>query len=130
MLSPRFVGSEHVELQLARYDIATNEIERTLVHLRPQGLDFVTSHDAYAAPGELDVMAEATGFRLLARSSGWSGEVYTARVPAPSAAAVYDVGHGNCNALLDSAGFPGLYFDFGGGVLANRKSFPSARCSG
>jgi hypothetical protein len=41
------------------------------------------------------------------------------------AAAVYDVGQGNCNALLDG-GVPRLYFDFGGGVIGNRGSFPNA----
>jgi hypothetical protein len=77
-VSPRYVGPEHVELQLARYDIATNRIERTLVHLRPKGLDFLTVFDTYASPGELDVMAEVTGFELTARSAGWSGEAFTA----------------------------------------------------
>jgi hypothetical protein len=41
----------------------------------------------------------------------------------PAAAAVYDVGQGGCNAAL-SSGTPSLYFDFGGGVLANRNTFP------
>lgn len=40
------------------------------------------------------------------------------------AAAVYDVGQGGCNASL-SGGTPHLYFDFGGGVLANRNTFPT-----
>jgi hypothetical protein len=41
------------------------------------------------------------------------------------AAAAYDVGQGNCNALLQDA-VPRLYFDFGGGVIGNRRSFPAA----
>jgi hypothetical protein len=44
---------------------------------------------------------------------------------ASEAVAVYDVGHGNCNALIDG-GRPSLYFDFGGGVLRNRHTFPAA----
>ncbi|HEY3945624.1 MAG TPA: hypothetical protein VGL78_10385 [Solirubrobacteraceae bacterium] len=40
-------------------------------------------------------------------------------------AAAYDVGQGNCNALLQD-GVPRLYFDFGGGVIGNRRSFPAA----
>jgi hypothetical protein len=40
------------------------------------------------------------------------------------AAAVYDVGQGGCNAIL-SGSTPSLYFDFGGGVLANRNTFPA-----
>ena len=41
------------------------------------------------------------------------------------AAAVYDVGQGNANALLESSGMPVLYYDLGGGVLGNRHTFPS-----
>jgi hypothetical protein len=76
-VSPRYVGKEHVELQLARYDIATNRLERTLVHLRPGGLDFVEVADTYAGPAELDVMADVTGFELQTRTAGWFGEVFT-----------------------------------------------------
>src|SRR5688500_10619768 len=77
-ITPRYVGAEHVELQLSRYQIATNQIERTFVHLRPQGLDFFTVADAYAAPGELDVMAEVTGFKLAQRFSSWTRDPFTA----------------------------------------------------
>lgn len=76
-VQPRHVGSDYAELQLARYDIGTNEIERTLVHLRPDGLHFHAVRDAYASPGELDVMAEVTGFTLLARYANWRRETYT-----------------------------------------------------
>jgi SAM-dependent methyltransferase len=74
---PRFVGDEHVEFQLARYDIAKNTIDRTLVHLRPQGMDFVTVTDTYASPGELDVMAHVTGFERIQRYSGWTRGDFT-----------------------------------------------------
>lgn len=40
------------------------------------------------------------------------------------AAAVYDVGQGNANALLEH-GQPVLYYDLGGGVLGNRHTFPA-----
>jgi SAM-dependent methyltransferase len=76
--TPRYVGSEHIELQFARYDIRTNRIERTLVHMRPAGLQFLTVTDTYASPAELDLMATVTGFALLERRSGWKGEEYTA----------------------------------------------------
>jgi hypothetical protein len=75
---PRYVGEEHVELQLARYDIEANRIERTLVHLRPEGPKFVTVTDTYAAPGELDVMADVTGFERSARYSSWAYAEFTA----------------------------------------------------
>lgn len=41
------------------------------------------------------------------------------------AVAVYDVGQGNCNAVVDGAFRPLLYFDIGGGVLHNHRTFPS-----
>jgi SAM-dependent methyltransferase len=77
-IQPRHVGSEHVELQLARYDITTNRIERTLIHLLPEGLQFVTVADTYASPGELDIMAEIAGFRLLSRFEDWARNTFTA----------------------------------------------------
>ncbi len=77
-VTPRYVGDEHVELQLARYDITTNQIHRTLVHLRTKGVEFVTVTDTYAAPGELDLMAEMTGFDRAARYGGWSRTEFTA----------------------------------------------------
>ena len=77
-VSPRYVGPNHVELHLVRYDITTNQIQRTFVHLRPEGLNFVDVSDTYATPGELDIMAEVTGFQRVARTAGWSGETFTA----------------------------------------------------
>jgi SAM-dependent methyltransferase len=74
---PRYVGDEHVELQLARYDINTNKIERTLVHLLPEGMKFVTVSDTYASPGELDVMAEFTSFDRVDRYSNWNQSEFT-----------------------------------------------------
>jgi SAM-dependent methyltransferase len=75
---PRIVAHEHVELQLSRYDIATSVLERTLVHLRPEGIRLVTVEDNYAWPGELDLMAGAAGLRLRSRHGGWQGERFDA----------------------------------------------------
>jgi SAM-dependent methyltransferase len=76
-VAPRFVGDEHVELQLARFDLEQNRIDRTLVHLRPEGLHFVTVTDTYASPGELDVMAHVTGFTRTARYADWGQAPFT-----------------------------------------------------
>lgn len=38
---------------------------------------------------------------------------------------VYDVGQGNCNGICSSQGLPHMYFDLGGGVLQNKKTWPS-----
>ena len=78
-VSPRYVAEGHVELQLARYDIESNCLERTLVHMRPEGLDFVSVKDGYASPGELDVMAHVHGMRRVCRYGGWQQEPFTAR---------------------------------------------------
>lgn len=75
---PRSVQADHVELQLARYDLPTNRVERTLVHLRPEGLHLVSVIDSYAWPGELDLMADITGFDLDSRHGGWAGEPFSA----------------------------------------------------
>ena len=38
---------------------------------------------------------------------------------------VYNVGQGNCNALVDSNNIPLLYFDIGGGSGANARTYPA-----
>jgi SAM-dependent methyltransferase len=78
-VSPRYVGEDHVELQLARFDIDSSTLERTLVHLRPEGAEFVTVRDAYAGPGELDVMAHVAGMRRIARYASWTLAPFTSR---------------------------------------------------
>jgi SAM-dependent methyltransferase len=77
-VNPRYVASEHVELQFAQYDIKTNRVQRTFIHMRPSGLEFLTVADTYASPGELDLMANFIGFELSSRTGGWRGEEYTA----------------------------------------------------
>lgn len=75
---PRFVAENHVELQLARYDIDSNQIERTLVHVRPDGVSFVSVTDTYASPNELDLMAEVAGFERSAHYGAWDRSPLTA----------------------------------------------------
>src|SRR4051794_13218884 len=75
---PRYVGADHVEFQLARFDVETSRLERTLLHLRPGGMEFVTVKDVYAAPGEFDVMAHVHGMRRIARYGSWTREQFTA----------------------------------------------------
>ena len=49
------------------------------------------------------------------------------RVKRSAGVAVYDVGQGNCQALLDEhLHIPLLYVDFGGGVLFNSNTFPKS----
>ena len=78
-IAPRYVGTDHVELQMARFDIGTSTVERTLVHLRPEGSEFITVRDAYAGPSELDVMAHVTGLARVARYSDWQYSPFTSQ---------------------------------------------------
>ena len=73
-LLPRQATGDHVELQVARYDPVTQFVDRTLVHLRDEGVRLVPVRDRYASPGELDLMARMAGLALRERSAGWSGE--------------------------------------------------------
>jgi SAM-dependent methyltransferase len=75
---PRNVGDDHVELQLGRYEIATERLERALVHLTPDGTRMVNVRDTYAWPGELDLMAGQAGFVLQERWGGWRRERFSA----------------------------------------------------
>jgi SAM-dependent methyltransferase len=85
---PRFVGDRHVELQMARFDIDRNSIERTLVHIRTDGMKFVSVTDTYASPGELDIMARVTGFRRCARFGAWDGAPFS--VASTNCVSVYE----------------------------------------
>ncbi len=69
---------------------------------------------------------------LVEQAAGWSGIAASptedllyelGRVSTPDGVAIYDVGQGSCNALLDH-GTPILYFDFGGSAIGNWRSFP------
>jgi len=74
---PRSVQADQVELQLSRYDLPTNRVERTFVHLRADGVHLVEVKDSYAWPSELDLMAEAAGLDLHARVGDWNGAPFT-----------------------------------------------------
>ena len=78
-VSPRYVGEQHVELQLARFDIETSCVVRTLLHLRPDGPEFISVKDYYAAPGELDVMARVHGMKRTGRYASWDRAPFTAQ---------------------------------------------------
>lgn len=71
------------------------------------------------------VLDKATGMDPLPDASVADIQGALATVGGEQAAAVYDVGQGNCTAFLRD-GFPTLYFDIGGGVMRHRDSFPTA----
>jgi hypothetical protein len=91
----------------------------------------------YAAPLRRDVtgwwpvhnaatrerLERATGLDDLPDASTDELRAALARASARDGVAVYDVGHGACNALITD-GYPSLYFDFGGGCNGNARTFP------
>ncbi len=84
----------------------------------------VSRWDLVSPPIE-ERLDRATGLHDLPDASGSELEDAVAGVADIEAVAVYDVGHGNCNALIHG-GRPSMYFDLGGGVLRNAKTFPAA----
>lgn len=77
-VAPRYVHGDHVELQLQRFDLDTNELERTFVHLRADGTELMSVRDVYSSPGELDVMGFVNGLHRVARYSAWDRSPFTA----------------------------------------------------
>lgn len=80
-VKPRQVSADHVELQFSRYDIETNTVARTLVHLTPDGQRMFEVRDTYASPGELDLLADDAGLDLDHRVEDWNGHRFTAASP-------------------------------------------------
>lgn len=75
---PRFTSAERVELQVLRYDAATQGVETTNVHLSNDGVRLNGFHNAYASPQELDLMARLGGLQLRERWSSWTREPFVA----------------------------------------------------
>lgn len=75
---PRYSSSDRVELQVLRYDSATQAVEITNVHLSNEGVRLNGFTNSYASPQELDLMARLGGLRLRERWSDWAGEPFTA----------------------------------------------------
>jgi len=78
---PRFTSPERVELQVLRYDSATQMVQTTNVHLSSDGVRLNGFTNAYASPQELDLMARLGGLRLRERWGAWSGVPFTAASP-------------------------------------------------
>ncbi len=77
-------------------------------------------------PGdEVEVLETKTSMDGLSDATEGQISEVLGQVPPATAAAVYDVGQGNCCAVL-SGGVPSVYIDFGGGVLRDTKTFPAA----
>jgi hypothetical protein len=93
-------------------------------------LDGVGSVRAYLEPGQklpAPLVAQlATTLSLNDLPDANATDITSAECPGTvEFVEVVNVGQGNCNALCDSTGAPLLYFDFGGGCLANAKTYPA-----
>lgn len=73
----RFADPERVELQVLRYDGATQTVETTNVHLSSDGVRLNGFTNVYASPQELDLMARLGGLRLRERWGTWGGAPFT-----------------------------------------------------
>jgi len=76
---PRFRSEERVELQVMEYDVVSQRMEVTNVHLSSEGGVRLNSFtNQYSSPREMDLMARLGGLRLRERFGGWSRESFTA----------------------------------------------------
>ncbi len=77
-VAPRFCDDEQVELQVQRFDVVTQRVEVTNVHLSNGGVRLNSYVNQYTTPREFDLMARIAGLRLRDRWEGWRGEPFTA----------------------------------------------------
>lgn len=77
-VAPRFSDDQQVELQVQRFDVVTQRVEVTNVHLSDAGVRLNAYVNQYTTPRELDLMARIAGLRLRDRWEGWRGEPFTA----------------------------------------------------
>jgi len=68
---PVQIGSEHVELEVARIHPAAQTMQTTKLHLSVQGNRLIPANHRYAWPSELDLMARLAGLRLAHRWEDW-----------------------------------------------------------
>ena len=77
VITPRLWGTERVELQIQAYDPHTQRIDTRNLHIGEQGIRVLSVMNQYAAPRELDLMAQIAGLELEGRWGGWCDEAFT-----------------------------------------------------
>lgn len=77
-VAPRFSDDQHVELQVQRFDVVSQRVEVTNVHLSAGGVRLNSYVNQYTTPREFDLMARIAGLRLRDRWEGWRCEPFTA----------------------------------------------------
>ncbi|HEX7094822.1 MAG TPA: class I SAM-dependent methyltransferase [Acidimicrobiales bacterium] len=73
VVSPRTIAADHVVLTVARRDHETQTISGQHIEIRETGIKLRPWMVRYAAPRELDEMAEAAGLVLVRRDADWRG---------------------------------------------------------
>lgn len=76
-LSVTDVGPARIELDAARYDVATQTVRATIVEMSIEGTRFFPVTIRFAWPAELDLMARLAGMDREGRWSDWSHGAFT-----------------------------------------------------
>jgi SAM-dependent methyltransferase len=71
------IATDHVVLDVCRYDPVTQILDENHVHISGDGLVLRPISLRLAHPPEFDLMARLAGLRLRERWGGWNGEPYT-----------------------------------------------------
>ncbi|MCW3055685.1 MAG: Methyltransferase type 11 [Chthonomonadales bacterium] len=72
------IQTDHVRLDVARFDPVRQLLEESHVTLSSAGIQVNPIVTRYAWPSELDLMARIAGMRLQERWGGWNREAFTA----------------------------------------------------
>lgn len=75
-VSPRSITVDEVVLTVSQHDRANQTISGQHIHVTEAGIRLRPWHLRYAAPDELDAMAEAAGLKLAWRHAGWDGSPF------------------------------------------------------
>ena len=76
-LSVREAGLDRVRLDATTYDRLSQRLDATQIQITEQGIKLVHTKLRYAAPPELDLMAQLAGFTLDARYASYAKEPFT-----------------------------------------------------
>lgn len=76
-VAPRRITADEVVLTVSQHDRADQTITGQHIHVTEAGIRLRPWHLRYAAPHQLDAMAEAAGLQLAWRHAGWDGSPFS-----------------------------------------------------
>ena len=76
-VSVREAGLDRVRLDATTYDRLSQRLDATQIQITEQGIKLVHTKLRYAAPPELDLMAQLAGLTLAARYASYAKEPFT-----------------------------------------------------